>query len=91
MLYGKKVAVCSEMNTKPTHTVWAENKTCWCIAQAVDFQMLIINCLANALKKCISAVSNFVIFFTLAKIPLQQFAHSRMWYYGISLILCLVK
>jgi len=68
-----------------------ECKTCWCITQAADFQMLIVKCYANALKKCISAVSNYVIFLYCLK-----FWSSNLHIFGIKtlvtiLILCSLK
>ena len=46
MVYGAKVAICSEINTKHINTVWAECKileclTCWCITWPVGFKRLI--------------------------------------------------
>jgi hypothetical protein len=92
MLYGTKVAAYFEINTKHTHRVWAEYKileckTCCYITQAVDFQMLIIKCFTNALKKGISAVSKFVIFLHWLKFR-SSILHICS---GISLILCLLK
>ena len=47
MLYGAKVAICSQINTKHINTVWAECKileclTCWCIMEPLGFKRLIV-------------------------------------------------